>query len=76
MVWFRLVGDNIDKSIKPRDMRLDHQSKQLHYFHVYAVKDKIDFRHLETSARLINPEVLDMNPFLPSAATVSANVRF
>ncbi|KAL5473464.1 hypothetical protein EMCRGX_G027953 [Ephydatia muelleri] len=41
---------------------------------VCKVKDKIDFRHLETSARLINPEVLDMNPFLPSAATVSANV--
>ena len=73
---FRLVGDNIDKTIKPRDMRCDHQSTQLHYFHVYAVRDRIDFRHLETRARLINPEEFDFNLFTPSAedaATLSAN---
>lgn len=75
---FRLVGDNIDKTIKPRDMWLDHQSKQLHYFQVYAVKDRINFRHLENRARLINPVELDLNLFLPSAedaVTLSANYQ-
>ena len=75
---FRLVGDNIDKTIKPRDMRLDHQSKQLHYFHVYAMKDRINFRHLENRPRLINPEELDLNLFLPSAedaVTLAANYQ-
>ncbi|KAL5475266.1 hypothetical protein EMCRGX_G027343 [Ephydatia muelleri] len=43
---FKLVGDNIDKTIKPRDMRLNKQATSLHYFNVYAVKDRIDFSHL------------------------------
>lgn len=34
---YKLVGDNIDKSVKPREMRIDHQTHSLHYFHTYAV---------------------------------------
>ena len=37
---------------------IDHQLVQLHYCRVYAVKDTIDFMHLETRARL---EELDLN---------------
>ena len=40
---FKLVGDNnIDKNVKPDDMRHDNQSKSLHYFHTYALSDRID----------------------------------
>ena len=39
---FKIVGDNIDKTIKPRYMRSDHQSKLLHYFHHYAVQDRVN----------------------------------
>ena len=39
---FKLVGDNIDKNIRPRDMRTDHQGKSLHYYHTYAVQDRVD----------------------------------
>ena len=28
---YKLVGDNIDKDIKPRNMRIDHHTKSLHY---------------------------------------------
>ena len=45
---FRLVGDNVDKNVKPRDMRLNSQTTSLHYFHTYAVKDRICFSHLST----------------------------
>ena len=38
-VLFKIVGDNIDKNIKPRDMRED---RSLHYFHVYGIRDRID----------------------------------
>ena len=38
---FKIVGDNIDKSINPRYMRSDRKSQSLHYFHSYAVKDRI-----------------------------------
>ncbi len=42
---FHLCGDNIDKNIKQRYFRTDKPSgtKSLHYFHYYAVKDRIDF---------------------------------
>ncbi len=40
---YKLVFDNIDKTIKPRYMRQDVQSVMLHYVQVYAVKDRIDF---------------------------------
>ncbi len=39
---FKIVGDNIDKTIRPREMRSDHQTRSLHYFHSYAVRDRID----------------------------------
>ncbi|KAL5484341.1 hypothetical protein EMCRGX_G020815 [Ephydatia muelleri] len=55
-IWsgFRLVGDNLDKTIKPRNMRLSRQSTFLHYFNVYAVKDRINFSHLNSNATLID----------------------
>ena len=34
---FKLVGDNIDKTM---NMRLQHQAQSLHYFNVYAVRDR------------------------------------
>ena len=37
---FKIVGDNIDKMIKPRYMRSDRQNQSLHYFHMYAVRDR------------------------------------
>eukprot|EP00731_Ephydatia_muelleri_P005134 Em0002g1310a len=64
---FRLVGDNIDKSIKPRDMRLSNQSNLLHYFNVYAVRDRIDFHDLEGTAQLIDPGAVDFSKFFPTA---------
>ena len=39
---FKIVGDNIDKMIKLRYMRCDRQNQSLHYFHMYAVWDRID----------------------------------
>ncbi|XP_019861291.1 PREDICTED: uncharacterized protein LOC109589693 [Amphimedon queenslandica] len=38
---YKLVGDNIDKNVTPRYMRLNRKVKSLHYFHCYAVQDRI-----------------------------------
>ena len=44
---FKLVGDNIDKSVKARHMRLDGSRNQsLHCFNSFAVLDRIDFSFL------------------------------
>ena len=53
---YRLCGDNIDKTVKQRYMRFDaHKTKSLHYFHSYAVANRIDFSFLS-----------EMTPPLPS----------
>ena len=64
---FKLVGDNIDKNVKPRDMRAEHQTQSLHYFHSFAVKDRIDFSSLPNTISLISPAEVEFNVFLPSA---------
>ena len=48
IILYRLCGDNVDKTIKHRYMRINiHEgSISLHYFHAYAVADRIDFSKL------------------------------
>ncbi len=48
MPLFQLCGDNIDKNIKQRYFRTDKTlgTRSLHYFHYYAVKDRIDFSEM------------------------------
>lgn len=41
---YKLVGDNIDKSVKARYMRFEGgHNKSLHYFHYFAVLNRVDF---------------------------------
>ena len=47
LTLYRLCGDNIDKTVRHRYMRCDSQGTiSLHYFHSYAVADRIDFSKL------------------------------
>ena len=39
---FKLIGDNLDKCIKPCEMREDQQNRMLHCFQLYAVKDRLN----------------------------------
>lgn len=40
---FKLVGDNVDRGTKATFQRAEtHQNASFHYFHSYAVKDRID----------------------------------
>ena len=57
----KIVGDNIDKHVKPRDMRHDVQAQSLHYFNSYAVKDRLPTSHLEDK-----PCLPDFSSFTPS----------
>ena len=49
---YTLCGDNIDKIIRHRYLRCDSTANatSLHYFHFYAVKDRIDFSDLREKA--------------------------
>lgn len=49
-------------------MRLDScQTTSLHYFNVYAVKDRVDFKHLSANATLVFKEDIDFSVFYPGA---------
>ena len=37
-----IVGDNTDKNVQPAFQRLDRSTQSLHYFHAYAVLNRID----------------------------------
>ena len=63
---FKIVGDNIDKEVKPRNMRSDYQARSLHYFHLYAVKDRIDLSKCEDQPSAPDVSSIDLQMFLPS----------
>lgn len=60
-----LVGDNIDKTIRARNMTMDHQNQSLHFFHCYAALDRINFTN---AIPLGQPADLPLSIFLPDLA--------
>ena len=62
---FKVVGDNVDKTVKPRHMRSDRQSQSLHYFHLYAVHDRINLMESCESPRPV-PQNPPLEELLPS----------
>ena len=62
---FKIVGDNLDKNITPRFMRCTKQTRSLHYFNVYAVKDRIDLSSLSSYKHHISIDVEQID-ILPS----------
>lgn len=62
---YKLVFDNIDKTIKPRHMRQDSQTSTLHYVQAYAVRDRINYcaisheRRSETNLYELLPDLDD-----------------
>lgn len=63
---FKIVGDNIDKHVKPREMRVDAQSKSLHYFNFYAAKSRVDMSKLEDQPCLPDFASFDPEKLLPT----------
>ncbi len=61
---YKLVFDNIDKTVKPRYMRMDAQNKSLHYVQLYAVKDRVNLSQLSQTPPSVCEVALDM--ILPS----------
>ena len=45
-IGIKLVIDNVDKNVVPRNMTSEEQTKSLHYVHMYGVEDRINIDHL------------------------------
>ena len=67
MSTYKLVGDNIDREVRPRDMRSDYQTRSLHYFHTYAVKDRVDLSSISDLA-VCHETCINIEAILPSIA--------
>ena len=61
-----VVGDNIDKRIVPRNMRVEHQVQSLHYFHAYAALNRVKTLHLDDSKQIGDIKRLPLSTFLLS----------
>ena len=62
---FKVVGDNVDKTIKPRHMREDRQTKSVHYFQIYAVEDRVNLSESSEEPRVPGQDP-PLNEILPS----------
>lgn len=63
----KIVGDNIDKHVRCRQMRLDRQNKSLHYFHSFAVKDRVNLHDVSDIPPTTTPSISTVLPkLLPS----------
>lgn len=63
---YKLVGDNVDKHVKPREMRVDAQAQSLHLFNLYAVRDRVDTSLLPDSPALPDLSTCKVKDVLPS----------
>lgn len=67
---FKIVGDNVDKNLRRSFQRCDRTTVSLHYFHVCAVRDRVDFSSLSN----IRPTDVLIDPitFLPNTADLNS----
>ena len=69
----KLVGDNLDKNIKARDVRADYQGRSLHFFQMYAVKDRVDLSDLpDNGIKYPDISTISMKDVLPTSADQNA----
>ena len=64
---YKLVGDNIDKNIRPREMRSDYQTRSLHFFHSYALLDRVDMSGFSEKMPEVDMSHIDLKNLLPSS---------
>ena len=61
-----IIGDNLDKNIKPRYMTINHQVKSLHLFHSVAAVGRIKTLHLDEEESVADTSDIPVSSFLPS----------
>lgn len=50
MYGYKLVGDNVDKNVRPTFQRNENKGQSLHHFHAYGVKDRVPTASLSDAA--------------------------
>lgn len=68
------MGDNWDLEVKARYQTKSQNNKSLHYFHAYAVKDRVVARGLDNSGPQKSIDEIEMQEFLPTPEVQEAIV--
>ena len=69
---YKIVFDNIDKTVKPRHMTADTQNVSLHNVHAYAVKDRVDYSRISDDRPTVGDiSELQLCDLIPSSADYS-----
>ena len=63
----RIVGDNWDLEVKARCQTKSQNNKSLHYFHAYAVKDRVIPKGLSNQRPQKGIDEVEMQEILPTA---------
>ena len=69
MAWkgFKIVGDNIDKNFRRTFQRIDYQTRSFHFFHSFAVLDRVD---LSGVSDLPKPGIIELTKVLPTQTEI------
>ena len=65
---WKYIGDNLDLTVKVRDMRQDNPNESYHFFHTIAVQDRIDANHLDSPKPQQLVSNLSVSDFLLSSS--------
>jgi hypothetical protein len=72
-----LVGDNVDKNVKPRFMRINRQVQSIHAWHQYAAINRFNLSAVAESLTLKDWKTVGVSEFLPTAEdTVSLRSNY
>ena len=75
---FKIVGDNLDKTVRPRQQKFDKCTKSLHYFNSMAILDRVDMSKLSDERSAFNYSSFSLESLLPQPedlAEITANFR-
>ncbi len=65
---WKYVGDNLDLTVRVRDMRQCNPNDSYHFFHTIAVQDRIDTSHLDSTVPKQLVSNLTVCDFIPSSS--------
>jgi len=65
LTW-KLVGDNLDLTVKVRDVHFDNPNQANHFFHTIAVQDHIATDHLDDTKPQCLASTPEVSNFIPS----------
>ena len=60
-----LVGDNLDRNIRPRHQTIQSQTHSVHWFNTIAVKDRCNFSAFADTIPVPDVSPFDVKSFLP-----------